>query len=285
MCERLETDCGGTLRELELDFTVLAATFVVEQETPYALIAIPEHQAAQIAELFAVPIRRLYLSDSRLIDSHARTGISKAELVAAKLPDRGPVMSGDFGELLTALFLASSGESPTSVLDPKKWRLKQDRRMPAPHSDVVQFVMPAWPDVSDQDRVLCAEVKTKATNGTSTPIASAVADSRKDREGRLAKTLVWLRERAMNEDLGTVRIQDLSRFIDAIDHPTAVHEFRAVAVVSADLLESEIEEVVVPNPRECGLVVISVPDLKLCYENLFDAVVAQADSFQAGLNS
>lgn len=102
----------------------------------------------------------------------------RAEIVSSVLPDRGSVMAGDFGEILTSIFQAAS-LYPLEVLDPKKWRLKQDRNQPAPHSDVVQLVVPDWPTATSADRVICSEVKTKSTDGRSTPVASAVADSRR----------------------------------------------------------------------------------------------------------
>ena len=75
-------------------------------------------------------------------------------------------MAGDFGEILVMLYHAAL-EQPTEILGPKKWRLKQDRTKPAPYSDVVHFVVPSWPQSSDQDRILCSEVKTKSTAGNS----------------------------------------------------------------------------------------------------------------------
>jgi hypothetical protein len=39
-------------------------------------------------------------------------------------------MAGDFGEILAALFQATS-EHPGEVIDPMKWRLKHDRTKPA----------------------------------------------------------------------------------------------------------------------------------------------------------
>ncbi|MFF2296540.1 Hachiman antiphage defense system protein HamA [Arthrobacter sp. NPDC058127] len=263
------------MQELGLDVGAVKAMFVAVQETPYLLLEVPAEHAAQLAEQLNVPVRRYYVSDAALQESHKRTGLLQTDLLRAKLPDRGSVMSGDFGEILTAIFQATT-EYPVEVIDPKKWRLKQDRTKPAPHSDVVQFILPAWPEATTQDRILCAEVKTKATNGSSTPVVSAIADSRKDRDGRLIKTLTWLRERALYEDLGTTSIEQINRFINAIDHPVATHDYRAVAVICSSLVVAETAEVKPPGADECALIVISVPDLKLNYEAVFDAVLSSA---------
>ena len=55
----------------------------------------------------------------------------------------------------------------------------------------------------------------------------------------------------------------------ATDHPPAIYEFRAVAVISSELVEQETSDITVPENGECTLVVISMPDLKANYENLY----------------
>lgn len=137
--------------------------------------------------------------------------------------------------------------------------------------DVVHFVVPAWPTASAEDVVLCSEVKTKSTDGASTPIKAAIEDSFKDRTSRLARTLVWLRERALTDDLGDVSLQHLDRFINATEHPAAQKRFRAVAVVSADLVEAEVADAPTQAHPEYTVVVISVPDLQATYTSVFAA--------------
>lgn len=261
------------VRELNLDPKVLGATFAIAQDSPYVVIEVTADRAASLTAEFGTAVRRCYVSDERLEARHQETSVAKSDLVQAKIPDRGSVMAGDFGEILTALFQAAEAH-PLELLDPKKWRLKQDRTKAAPHSDVVQFALPRWPRSSADDQLFCAEVKTKSTQGTSTPIESAIEDSKKDQNGRLVKTLVWLRERSLDADLGTISIEQLDRFIDAVDHPPAMRTFRAVAVICSSLVEAETQDVHVPPSKECALVVISVSDLKNNYEALYDAVVA-----------
>lgn len=113
------------------------------------LIQVSDEQAAAWAEVLGLPLRRCYIADA-VLDFHTeRTGRPKSELLAAKLPDRGSVMAGDFGEILVFLYHAAL-EHPLTVIGPKKWRLKQDRTKPAPYSDVVHFVMPSWPLASNK---------------------------------------------------------------------------------------------------------------------------------------
>ncbi|WP_328324426.1 hypothetical protein OHA70_33280 [Kribbella sp. NBC_00382] len=262
------------MKELGVDLAEVKIAFEQVQDEPFVLIKVSAEAAGQWAELLGVPARRCYLTDEALAANAERTGYSRSEIVKAKTPDAGSVMAGDFGELVTAFFLAAR-EHPVEVNDPKKWRLKQDRLKAAPYSDVVQFILHDWPTPSADDRLICAEVKTKSTNGASTPIASAIADSQKDREGRLAKTLLWLKARGLGEALGSVDIEQLDRFINAVDHPPATREFHAVVVICSSLVDAEIADVQGPGD-ECALVVISVPDLKSNYQALYEAIVASA---------
>ncbi len=265
--------------ELEVDFEALGEVFSTTQSTPFAIIEIDAEQAATFAYRLGVPVRRCYISDASLEARIAETSLSARTIVGSKLPDRGSTMAGDFGEILTALFHAVS-EHPLVVLDPKKWRLKQDRTKPAPGSDLVQMILPQWPAASADDRIICAEVKTKSTRGGSTPIASAMADSEKDSSRRFVKTLNWLKERAIDTGLSTVSIEQLDRFIHPVDHPEATREFRAVAVICASLTADELVGVMPPLPSERSLIVISVPDLKETYERVFDAALLTADDVE-----
>jgi hypothetical protein len=246
------------------------------QTEPFLIVQVPVDVADRWPDMLAEAARRCYVSDATLDDRAARSGRPRVEILQSRIPDPGPVMSGDFGEILTAMFLAAS-EYPREMLDPKKWRLKQDRLAPAPKSDVVQFHVPDWPEASDNDRIVCAEVKSKATSGERR-IAEAIEHSGKDRDGRLIKTLAWLRERALsdglaNVDEGTIGLEHIERFINATDYGPAAHEFKAVLVICASLLGEELEEQV-ELQDDCTLILISVPNLKVRYEAVFNAMIS-----------
>lgn len=251
----------------------IAPWFETERRSPYVFVRVSDEHAAAWAGVLGVPVRRCYIDDALLDERAAATGRPKSELVAAKLPDRGSTMAGDFGEILVFLYHATT-EPGVELIGPKKWRLKQDRTKPAPYSDVVHFVLPHWPEASTDDRILCSEVKTKSTDGDSAPISSAIADCEKDRTSRLAKTLVWLKERALHENLGSTTVAHLDRFTKATDSPAAQKQFWAVAVVCASLVGDELADAPEEKPTDHTVVVIAVPDLKQRYEDVFDAVHA-----------
>jgi hypothetical protein len=256
--------------DLGFNFAQAAPWFPHHKDCPYVLVRVSEEHAQSWAARLGLAVRRCYVSDS-IIDARAlELGVEKGEIIAAHLPDPGPTMAGDFGEILV-YFYQGTKELPGIALGPKKWRLKQDRTKPAPHSDVVQFVLPSWPRPSAEDVLLCAEVKTKSTKGRHNPIESAIRDGAKDRTSRLARTLAWLRERVMRDSLADVRLEQLERFINATEYPPAAKRFRAVAVICNSLVDEELKNAPDSATGEYTVVVIAVPDLKKTYSAVFRA--------------
>ncbi|HHH31754.1 MAG TPA: DUF1837 domain-containing protein [Polyangiaceae bacterium] len=258
------------MNDLGIDIEAALGWFLHAQDAPYVLVRVDAEHASAWSEVLGVAVRRCYVSDDLVQARAAAHGVSEAEVIGAALPDRGSTMSGDFGEILVYFYQAAQ-ELPQQAFGPRKWRLKQDRTKPAPHSDVVHFVLPHWPIPSADDRLLCSEVKTKATNGASAPISEAITDCIKDRTSRLSKTLAWLRERALLQDIQDVDLAKLNRFIDATDPPPATRHFRAVAVVCADLVNGQLDDAPEETPKDYTVVVISVPKLKSTYEAVYDA--------------
>ena len=256
--------------DLGLDLDHVRAWFPHEQDTPYVLVHVSDEHAQGLSDAIGVALRRCYLTDSLLFERSTTRGIAQDEIIAARLPDVGHIMAGDFGEILVYLYQGAREHASTPI-GATKWRLKQDRNQPAPHSDVVHLVLPSWPEHSAEDAILCAEVKTKSTPSATAPITTAIEDSLKDRTSRLARTLVWLRERALAEDLGDVEIEHLDRFLNATDPPTAQKHFCAVAVVSADLVQAELAAAPAEENDEYRVVVISVPQLRAVYTSVFAA--------------
>lgn len=266
--------------ELGLPQVDAAQWFVTQPQQGFTRVSVEAHIAATWGLILRDAFRRAYISDQKLDNSAQTTQQSRALVLASKLPDAGSVMSGDFGEILGYIYLASRNpEQP--MIGPKRWRLKQDRTKAAPGSDVVQFILPAWPNASDQDRVVCAEVKAKATPGAFDPIAKAIEGSQLDSTSRLTRTLVWLRERALTDDIGAVAIAQLDRFINASEFPAYAREFHAIAVICTNLVENEIATLVPANiPSNCAVVIISVPQLRdtytAVYQGVRDSVVEDA---------
>ena len=270
------------MNDLGLNLERVRTWFPHEQDAPYVLVRVSDDHAQGLSDALGVAVRRCYIADSLLVETSATPNVSQREIIAAQLPDPGATMAGDFGEILVYLYQGAR-QHPLTPIGATKWRLKQDRTKPAPYSDVVHFVLPSWPDSSAEDVILCAEVKTKSTASGFRPIRAAIDDSLKDRTSRLARTLVWLRERALTEDLGDVQLEHLDRFLKATDHPAAQRRFCAVAVVSADLVEGELPAAPVEAPATCTVAVISVPQLRAVYTSVFAAATQATVTAEAGI--
>ena len=254
----------------------LQSWFTSHQDVPYVTVRLSAEHAEQLQTMLGIAVRRCYITDDLLVQRATVLGLSRSDVLATKLPDAGSTMSGDFGEVLAYLYHVAH-QYPRQLLGPKKWRLKQDRTKPAPHSDVIHFFLPSWPNASEDDELLCSEVKTKATDGDSKPISTAIVDSQKDCTSRLAKTLVWLRERAIGEDLGDISLDQLNRFINATDHPSHKKEFYAVVAICGDLVANELlaDPPVVPPGH--NLLLIVIPKLKEVYSAVFESARASVD--------
>lgn len=222
---------GSTLAPIDLvlieQIDAVEPWFAVEPQVAYTRVAVAAEYAATWGEILRDAVRRCYISDAQLAEGAHTANTTLAEIVAALLPDPGSVMSGDFGEIVGYIYLASR-EATTAVIGPKRWRLKYARTHSAPGSDVIQLILPQWPQPSDQDRLVCAEVKAKATAGNFAPIAAAIDGSQRDSTSRLSRTLVWLRERSLFQDIGTVTIPQLNRFINATEFPPHVRQYHAI---------------------------------------------------------
>lgn len=258
------------MKHVNIDLASAKSLFVTAQDDPYVLIEIHDQASDDLIQMLPSAFRQFYVDDDELERTHVAMQLPKSDLVRLKLPDAGSTMSGDFGEMLTSVMQAAL-QHPGVIVDPKKWRYKQDRKMPAPKSDVVQFLLPSWPESSEQDQLFCAEVKTKATSKKSTPVEDAIKDSKKDQDGRLAATLAWLRERSIFHTEVEL-VAQINRFIQADAHPQAELSYRAVAVISADLVAQEVAGITAETLAGATLIVVSVPHLKQTYSAVFQAI-------------
>ena len=258
------------MSDLGLEFKDTVAWFPTETHPTHLFIRVTEEQAKAWPAELALAMRRCYIADTVVDTQAAKNALPPTSVIAAALPDPGATMAGDFGEILV-YFLQGARVPPKSAIGLKKWRLKQDRLKPAPYSDVVHLVLPTWPSPSSEDALLCSEVKTKSTDGDSEPIKSAIEDCEKDRTTRLAKTLLWLRDRAITGSAEGASIAQLNRFIDAAGLPAAEKKFQAVSVVCESLVDGELADIPAQASSEFTVVVVAVPDLRNTYMAVFNA--------------
>lgn len=214
-----------------------------------------------------------YASKTHIKNRARSTGKSAREIIANRLPDPGSVMSGDFGEITTMFFLAS--ERVEATLPVKKWHYKQDRTKAAPLTDVIIIYRADADKPTKDDFVICAETKQKATASAFDPISQAVEGFRKDSTGRLARTLTWLREKAIDQE-APERIALIERFTSELATEYGKF-FKAVAVVDRSLLNDELTRQVDLPKQDTSfeVIVLGISDLKTLYERVFQRAQAE----------
>jgi hypothetical protein len=192
---------------------------------------------------------------------------STNEVLCNRLPTRGNIKAGDFGEILTLFFL-SSERTEEELHQVMKWRYKENRQSPAHGCDIL--ILHAA-DEPEDDFVIVAESKMKSTNTNLDPINSAIDGMSKDTTARLARTLAWLEEKYLDEG-STADIEFVERFTNA-SRPTYQKLHKAVAIVDADFLDDELrKELDIPASVEnCDyeIIALGVNDLKDLYEAVF----------------
>lgn len=256
------------MQEMGIEPATAVTWFPTTPGRPYALIRVQANISATWPNDLAIAFRRAYISDRTIAEMAELRERPPKTILESVLPPAGPVMAGDFGEILVYLFQGSS-HAPENLHGQKKWRLKETRTHAAPYSDVVHFYLPEWPTPSASDVLLCSEVKVKSTRSNGDPIADARRDSKKDQVSRLAKTLVWLQERAMTNL--EINVDQIDRFSNATEHPPYSKRFHAVAVIDDEFLDEEIGKIVTPLDQDCDLVVIAVPTLHATYTAVYEA--------------
>lgn len=196
-----------------------------------------------------------YISRTELEERVNATGLSASEILKNKIPDTGNVMAGDFGEILTLFYLGSERSEPVKKL--RKWRFKQDRKKPAPHSDVVILYRERTDQATYNDFVICAESKVKSTNSNSRPIEKSIEGYVSDKTGRLARTLVWLKEKAIDHE-NPEDISYITRFTDNHLNKAFKKNYKAVAIIDRSFLDEEITRALVlpPQNEEFEVIVI-----------------------------
>ncbi len=251
----------------------------VDHEKPDGSIEVEAHilhddKCKYLEDFLVQEIPDCYITKADLSVQVNKTDLTASEILQSKVPDPGNVMSGDFGELLTLFYL--SNETAVTTEKIKKWRYKQDRNKPAPHSDVVVIHRKYSDRPSKDDFVICAETKAKATSSQFEPIECAIRDSVKDKTGRLARTLVWLKDKAIAHE-NADSIAFIQRFTDTLLDVEFKKHYKAVAIIDRSFLDEELLKTleIPPQGEEFEVLVLGITDLKGLYERSFSRAVAE----------
>lgn len=232
-----------------------------------------DNKYSELEEFLVRAIPDCYISKENISARVNETRLTASEILKNKLPDTGSVMSGDFGEILTLFYLGS--ERSETIKKVKKWRYKQDRQKPIPHSDVIILYRESSTNSSDKDFVICAESKAKATESNDyRPIEKSISGYVSDSTGRLARTLVWLKEKAIGHE-NLESLEFITRFTDHHLNKGYNKFYRAVAIIDRNLLDKELLHPLnlPPQNDEFEVVVIGIKNLKDLYERSFSRAI------------
>ena len=108
-----------------------------------------------------IPFRDAYIEDKKLKQIIRKYKTKREDEIAERLPTKGDVKAGDFGEIL-ALYLACQIWSPTVNVIPRKWRLKDNKKASSNYTDIILFQLGDADNPSTKDAMFTYEVKTRA---------------------------------------------------------------------------------------------------------------------------
>ena len=238
-----------------------------------------------------VPFREAYIANDdveRIVNGFSKT---REDVIQRRLPEKGKVMSGDFGEILT-YYLASQIWSPTANVLPMKWRFKDKKTEASHYTDIMLFELKDESNPSVDDALYTYEVKTRATDlpndvypthkrkafvtykdgKTECTFIEAVVDANKDAVERAAETIPYLLIRC--EDLG---LKDLHAKINRFSNPvnmTYRKEYNAVAVIDSSTLPEQMKrlpaDLLSSHPNVGRVFCVPMENLKEIYEKIYE---------------
>lgn len=240
-----------------------------------------------------VPFREAYIANKeveRIVNDYSK---SREDVIQRRLPEKGKVMSGDFGEILT-FYLASQIWSPTANVLPMKWRFKDKKTAASNYTDIMLFELKDESNPSVDDALYTYEVKTRATNLPNAvypthkkkafvtykdgklecTFIEAVVDANKDAVERAAETIPYLLTRC--EDLGLTELHaKINRFSNPVDK-TYRKEYNAVAVIDSSTLSEQMNrlpaDLLSSHPNVSRVFCVPMDNLKEIYEKIYEAV-------------
>lgn len=244
-----------------------------------------------------IPFREAYISQDKLVDIVSHFPTTRKEAISRRLPRKGMVMAGDFGEILT-FYLACQTWSPSANVLPMKWRFKDCKKEASKYTDVILFALQDPDNPSESDAMFTYEVKTCATKLNNTvykihkrpsfvtykdgrlhcTLLEAVFDANKDAVERAAETIPYLLTRCEDENLYDLHKQ-IFRFRKA-EKKTYQKEYNAVAIVDSATLSEQIarmpHDLLAKHPNVRNVYCVPMDSLQDIYENVYAEMRRQA---------
>lgn len=241
-----------------------------------------------------LPFREAYIESKKLLEIVNLYGISKQEAVEGRLPDKGKVMSGDFGEILCCYLAVQLWSTDVSVV-PMKWRLKDKKKEASHYTDVIMFKLADKDNPSVEDKMYTYEVKTRATKLSNTcykkhkqkarigykdgklecTFIEAVVDANTDAVQRAAETIPYLKIRCQDEGLKDLH-DKINRFSTGNKGVTFQREHNAVAVIDSSDLNLQVSRIppdlFTAHASVNNVYCVPIADLQTLYESIYQQI-------------
>lgn len=241
-----------------------------------------------------LPFREAYIESKKLQDIVNEYGVSIQEAVEGRLPNKGKVMSGDFGEIL-CFYLAVQLWSADVTVIPMKWRLKDKKTEASHYTDVIMFRLTDKDDPSVDDKMYTYEVKTRATKLSNTrykthqqkarigykdgklecTFIEAVVDANTDAVQRAAETIPYLKIRCQDEGLKDLH-DKINRFSTGNKGVTFQREHNAVAVIDSSDLNLQVNRIpsdlFTAHASVNNVYCVPIADLQTLYESIYQQI-------------
>lgn len=241
-----------------------------------------------------LPFREAYIDTKKLYDIVNEYGVSIQESVQGRLPDKGKVMSGDFGEIL-CFYLAVQLWTSDVTVSPMKWRFKDKKTAASNYTDVIMFRLADKDNPSPNDKLYTYEVKTRSTKLGNTKydvhkrkanigykdgkltctFIEAVVDANTDAVQRAAETIPYLKIRCQDEGLKDLH-DKINRFSTGNKGVTFQREHNAVAVIDSSDLDLQVTRIpadlFTTHPSVDNVYCLPIADLQTLYESIYTQV-------------
>lgn len=218
--------------------------------------------------------RNAYIDEDELNERVRELGSSRKAELSHLLPTLPHLKSGEFGEILAYMLLAEKKYSEAQC-QPLKWRWKEMQDMPMHGVDVVFLRCDDPNSPNEMDYYVTNEIKSKAVKPTAakpSQLHEAAEGAEKDINGRISKTLVFLRNHYNKE-----KNYEMARFIDRFADPVTKGSFskyhNAVAIVDREHLQKHKDEFnpdQIANIQKIELFLVPIANLKSIYEEVYN---------------
>lgn len=202
------------------------------------------------------------------IGKATQSGIARKDVIGTYIPDKPNIMSGEFGEILS-FHIIKEKYAKFSPYAPLKWRYKESKNSPSHKTDFILICHDR-----SSNFIVAAECKAKATRQTKNPIIEAIEGMKKDVLTRLADTLVWLKDRAIQGG-NAESVNKLQKLLDPVAYGSYEKKFKAIAIIDKDLFVEPLhtQKDIADLNFDFELIAIVIPSLKKNYETIFKKIL------------